>query len=149
MDLRKLLASVAREVADEAERNPGFRSRLIGLLEINTPRKPKSTADQTSTVKRSASRRAAAVIDPISLARKGDEVLRGELAPLNLDQLLDIVAEYGMDTEKLVMKWRSSDRIIERIVEVSKTRAQKGSAFLQQRSSEPTVDVPAAKETDD
>jgi len=46
-----------------------------------------------------------------------------------LEQLKDIVADYGMDPGKLVMKWKSSDKVIDRIVEISLARAQKGDAF--------------------
>jgi hypothetical protein len=59
--------------------------------------------------------------------------------------LRDVVADYGMDPGKLVMKWRDADRIVDRIVEVARGRAQKGSAFLppsetiETKASEPTL----------
>jgi hypothetical protein len=46
----------------------------------------------------------------------------------------DIVADYGMDAGKLLMKWKTPERIIDRNVEVSLARAVKGDVFLRDRS---------------
>jgi hypothetical protein len=43
----------------------------------------------------------------------------------SVDQLQDIVSEYGMDPGRVVAKWKSSERIAETVV----ARAQKGNAF--------------------
>ena len=56
-------------------------------------------------------------------------MLRDALKPLTVEQLKDIVAAYGMYQDKLAMKWTTSSRLIERIVETSITRARKGDAF--------------------
>ncbi|WP_162527293.1 hypothetical protein [Sphingomonas solaris] len=48
---------------------------------------------------------------------------------LGHEQLLDIVAEFGMDPGKLVMKWKDRDRVADRIVETAIARATKGDAF--------------------
>jgi hypothetical protein len=53
------------------------------------------------------------------VARQGEEALRQGLAALSLEQLKDVVADYGMDPGKLVMKWKTPLRIIDRIVEFS------------------------------
>lgn len=76
-----------------------------------------------------SNRRPRAILDPVRLARQGEPILRAELSRLDLEQLRDVVAEYGMDTGKLVLKWRTPNRIIDRIVEVSMNCARKGSAF--------------------
>jgi len=55
--------------------------------------------------------------------------LRSALEKLSLNQLRDIVAEYGMDPGRLVMKWMAPERVIDRIVEISSARAHKGDAF--------------------
>jgi hypothetical protein len=70
-------------------------------------------------------------LDPVALAAQGEEALRNRLAALTLDQLKDIVADHGMDRDRLVMKWRKPNRVIDRIVEVSISRAHKGDAFRQ------------------
>jgi hypothetical protein len=135
MNLKRILAVMAREIADEADRNAAFRERLEGALGVprQTSRKPterqKGDGETTDNTKRAGNRRAAAVLDPIHLAKQGEDVLRRALQRLDIEQLRDVVAEYGMDTGKLVMKWRSADRIADRIVELARQRAQKGSAF--------------------
>jgi hypothetical protein len=60
---------------------------------------------------------------------QGEDVLRKRLSLLELEQLKDVVAEYGMDAGKLVMKWKDTMRIIDRIVELSLARSTKGDAF--------------------
>ncbi len=79
--------------------------------------------------KRRGGRRTPAVLDPIALAAEGEPALRGRLENLDLERLLDIVAQFGMDPGKLVMKWRDPERVIDRIVELSLARATKGDAF--------------------
>jgi hypothetical protein len=74
------------------------------------------------------------VVDPVELAREGEKALREKLATLTVDQLKDVVAGYGMDPGKLVMKWKTADRVIERIIEVSLGRVKKGEGFLSYRS---------------
>ncbi|TCM80016.1 hypothetical protein EV216_12154 [Rhodovulum steppense] len=68
-------------------------------------------------------------LDPVSVAREGEAALRERLAALSFEQLRDIVADYGMDPGKLVMKWKDQARVLDRIVEVSISQAAKGDAF--------------------
>lgn len=148
MNIRRVLGAIFREIAEEAERNPEFKVRL--QTAIGTDANPKRTKTQpknqnekaaTGAVdKRPSNRRAPAVLDPVHLARQSEEALRAKLRELEIEQLRDIVAEYGMDTGKLVMKWRDAHRVIDRIVDVARSRAQKGSAFRDQITTEPSVD---------
>ncbi|ABA04097.1 hypothetical protein Nwi_0832 [Nitrobacter winogradskyi Nb-255] len=123
MNMKRTLNELVRAVVDEAERNPEFARRIeeaLGLQE--KPKKP--------VLSRASHRRAPAALDPVELARRGELELRARLAELNLEQLKDVVADYGMDPGKLVLKWKTADRIIDRIVEVSIGRARKGEGFL-------------------
>ncbi|MCA1393234.1 hypothetical protein I6F20_29650 [Bradyrhizobium sp. IC3123] len=155
MNIRKVLTALVHEVADEAERNPAFRQRVEQALGELAPRAhvaptPKTTP-KAEEPKRPSNRRAPAVLDPVQLARQGEDVLRSALGRLDIEQLRDVVADYGMDTGKLVIKWRTPDRIIDRIVEVSRQRAHKGSAFRDTatedtQSRPPTPDAPEPRE---
>lgn len=134
MKLRKMLSDLARVIADETERNPEFAQKVISAL--GTSEIPNASAPPAArpphpanTERRPKNRRAAAVLDPVEIARSGEEMLRARLRGLTVDQLKDIVAEYGMDPGKLVTKWKTADRIIDRIVEIALVRAQKGDAF--------------------
>jgi hypothetical protein len=122
MNLRAKLMEIAKAVADQAERDPDFAARLAEVLGADAA--PKSLVGI-----RPKNRRTPAVLDPVAVAREGEGPLRARLAALSLEQLRDIVADYGMDSGKLVMKWKDPNRVMDRIVEVSLTRASKGDAF--------------------
>lgn len=123
MSLRKTLIALATSIADEAERNPKFREHIENALGSI------SHSRMLTEVRPKRGRRTAAVLDPVELARQSEDELRKHLEELDLDQLRDIIAQYGMDPSKLVMKWKDRLRIINRIIEVSVGRATKGDAF--------------------
>jgi hypothetical protein len=130
--LRKALTDFVRVVADEAERNSDFANRIaaaLGWAGSGVAAHGDSTARRAVASQRPMNRRPPPVLDPIEIARQGENTLRARLAGLSIEQLKDIVAEFGMDAGKLVTKWKTADRIIERIVEISMARAQKGDAF--------------------
>lgn len=130
MKLRKVILDFARVVADQAEGDPAFAEQVITALGLDDktdaiPTRPKGAAKTD----RPKNRRPAAVLDPVELARSGENALRTGLASLSLEQLKDIVADHGMDPGKLVMKWKDATRVSDRIVELAVTRAHKGDAF--------------------
>lgn len=127
MTIRRTLSTLARVVADEAERNEHFKARIERALAQKPPEPTRRSG--VSKPKRKGGRRTPAVLDPVEMAREGESNLRSRLGELNLEQLLDIVAQHGMDPGKLVMKWKKPDRVINRIVEISLSRATKGDAF--------------------
>lgn len=136
MKLRKVLLDVARVVAEEAERNPEFAAKLdAALYAANAPKattrvRRSGSADGTGPgARRAKNRRPPAVLNPIELAKEGETTLRSKLSPLSLDQLRDIVADFGMDPGKLIVKWKDPQRVIDRIVELSVARSHKGDAF--------------------
>lgn len=128
-NLKSTLTKLAVAVADEAGRNPAFAAALGGILGGES-----SALDRrvNSSTARKGGRRPPAVLDPVDLVREGPDQLRERLRHLELTQLLDIVAEYGMDPGKLVMKWKDSERVADRIVEMALARATKGDAFRAQ-----------------
>src|SRR6476620_6529629 len=74
-------------------------------------------------------RRKPAPFDPCLVYAQGEAALRVRLAELDLEALKDIVAEHGMDPGKLVLKWKTRDRVIDHIVSTVQTRSKKGDAF--------------------
>ena len=123
MTLKSKLMALTRAIAEEADRNAPFRKTLEEILQ---PKKP--LASQGRPKQASRHRRAPAKIDPVSMVREGRD-LRSALAELNVEELKDVVAEFGMDPSKLVMKWKDGPRIMDHIVETSLIRATKGEAF--------------------
>lgn len=133
MALKKALKEAVKVILDEADNNPAFAEKLEAALGIGGPQRPATKNRREARAPQPGQRghrRTPAVFDPVALAREGEAVLRSRLAELDLEQLKDIVADYGMDSGKLVMKWKSADRIIDKIVEISNARARKGEAFL-------------------
>lgn len=128
MKLRKPILDLARVIADQAEREPVFAEQIIAALGLKDQSSPKAE-QKRSGMARPKNRRPAAILDPIQLVRDGEAQLRARLFALTLEELKDVVADYGMDPGKLVMKWKDADRIVDRIVELSLARAQKGDAF--------------------
>lgn len=126
MRLRTALQGLVRAIVEEAERNPDFALRVEKSLGMGG----EIPAQSDRNTKRGRNRRTPAVLDPIDAARRGEEALRQRLAALGLEQLKDVVADFGMDPGKLVMKWKTPQRIIDRIVEFSMARAVKGDVFL-------------------
>jgi len=141
MNMKKVLSALFKEIVHEADTNPAFRARLETALGSDEKKKQEAKARGvgSSQTKRPSNRRPPAILDPVHLARQGEDLLRSELAKLDIEQLRDVVAEYGMDTGKLVLKWRDPERIVERIVEMARGRAQKGSAFRDQAPSDETT----------
>ena len=78
---------------------------------------------------RRTGRRDAPVLDPFDIYRQDPNALAERMASLDLEQLRDVVAHYGMDPRRLVMKWKTTDRVIAHIVETVQTRSRKGDAF--------------------
>jgi hypothetical protein len=59
--------------------------------------------------------------DPfVAFDEMGAEGLRERLSQLNLEQLRDILAEQGMDADKLAMKWKDPQRVIRRSLSASR-----------------------------
>lgn len=147
MNMKKMLNSFFKVIVQEAESNPEFSARLEAALGLDDKKNlersgAKAKETREPKIRRASNRRPPALLDPVQLARRGEAELREELAKLNIEQLRDIVAEYGMDTGKLVLKWRDPKRIIERVIEVARGRAQKGNAFRDQTHGESSTGHP-------
>lgn len=124
MKTKSALYALCRAIAEEAESNPKFDASLREALGLDG-----TSARNDSAVPRRA-RRAKAPIDPIAVVQEGGEdKLREELGVLTVEQLKDIISEYSMDQDRLAMKWKTGQRLVDRILEISRQRARKGDAF--------------------
>lgn len=122
MTLETRLRAVLSAVLSEASHNPAFAAQLkkaLGLEEVLRP---------VAGVRRS-NRRNPAPFDPFVAYAAGEAELRRRLDDLSVDELKDMVAEHGMDSSKLALKWKSADRLIELIVTTVAARSRKGDAF--------------------
>jgi hypothetical protein len=128
MNLKQRLSVLVSAITEEAGKNETFRANIERALGVHASTGvPQARAGEATTQR--GGRRTPAVLDPVELARLGESTLRAQINMLTLDQLRDIVAQYGMDPGKLVMKWKDIDRVKDRIVELALARATKGDAF--------------------
>lgn len=122
-ELAGVLARLFGVVAAEAARGPRFANALNRALQGG------ATATPADRPKRAARRRPGP-FDPFAVYAESEEGgLRQRLEALDLEQLRDIIAEHGMDSDRLAMKWKDPQRVTDRIVERVVSRAAKGSAF--------------------
>jgi hypothetical protein len=120
------LARLVTVVASEALRTARFGNALQSALRSAGDPHGEGGQDQPKRT----GRRQPGVLDPFAIySADGEGGLRAKLADLDLEQLRDIVAEHGMDHDKLAMKWKTPSRVIDRIVEKVASRSSKGSAF--------------------
>ncbi|WP_420752616.1 hypothetical protein [Rhodococcus sp. O3] len=134
------LIKLVQVVADEAARTPRFAKALSGVLAaVAEPASPqlapvaatpveKQPAERKSVARRG--KRSPGPFDPFAAYRTdGEDGLRARLAPLELEQLKDIVAEHNMDYDRLAMRWRTASKLHDRIVERVKASSTKGDVF--------------------
>ena len=115
--MSKKLKELFGIIAGEANINPDFAAKLARVFGEEVP-------------SRTRGKRSPAILDPIAVYQtEAEQGLRLKLQGLTLDQLRDIVSEYGTDKSQLVMKWTKPERVIEHIVTTAATRARKGDAF--------------------
>ena len=123
-ELAFALSRLVEAVASEALRTPRFAKALTRAL--TEDRLDGAVKEQP----KKSNRRAPGPFDPFAVfAEGGSEGLRNRLDALDLEQLRDIIAEHGMDNDRLAMRWKTRDRVINRIIERVGARAAKGSAF--------------------
>jgi hypothetical protein len=119
--LRDLCDRLVARANEDPSTARAFGDVIAGLL-----RMPAGAAPAQA---RRRGRRAQPALDPFQVYRENPEALPHRLAELTLEELRDIVAHHGMDPRRLVMKWKTRDRVIGHIVETVESRARKGDVF--------------------
>ena len=140
MNTDRRLKELLNIILDEVRQNPAFAARVTAALgdAVGSQRgKTRERAEKSQSLEGTAAtrelkrgnRRASALVDPIREIEHGEHHLRDRLAALDLEQLRDVVAEYRMDPNKLVMKWKDRERVVDHILSTSISRGRKGDAF--------------------
>lgn len=132
MTLERKLKAIFELIKTEVQNNQDFRDRLSEILDVPAgSQKSKITRDSgvSSTGSKRGNRRPPALVDPIFEIQNGEHHLRTLLLPLSMEQLRDVVAEYRMDPNKLVMKWQDREKVINHIMTTAQARGKKGDAF--------------------
>lgn len=127
-DLRvKALIATCENILAAASSDPVLAERA--LRRLNADQKLAPFVQMPPGMKRTG-RRTPAKLDPFKiLAESGEPSLMAQLAVLNLEELRDIVAQFGMDPRRLVMKWKDAQRVREHIAATTAQRSRKGDAF--------------------
>ncbi len=129
MTLKQRLKALFDVITQQAEQDPLFAENLSRAIGLSLKEGDNTNRHDQASSKGRPARRAVSVLDPVGLAAEGEEILRDRLTALSLEQLRDILSEYRMDPGKLVMKWKTKDRVISHIVQAALSRAKKGDAF--------------------
>lgn len=135
MDTADRIERLFAEVVREAKLRPTFAAQLRAAWEASSQQATITESGHETPLTSSRARttrlhrRTPAVLDPLAIHQQGEDHLRAALVTLTVDQLKDIVAEHGMDTNKLAMKWRTRERLEELIVTTVRERMAKGSVF--------------------
>ncbi|GAA1014041.1 hypothetical protein Aple_042510 [Acrocarpospora pleiomorpha] len=128
--LARQLARLVTAVAIEATRSSRLTKILTAAIAVPIKDAANVSEGESPSTKPRPHRRTPGVLDPfVIFSEVGESGLHDRLAALDLEQLRDIVAEHGMDHDRLAMRWKDPDRVIGRIVEKVSARASKGSAF--------------------
>ena len=122
--LRELCKQLVRRAEDHPTSAGAFADGVAALLAIHV-----NASHGDAKPPRRTGRRDAPLLDPFEIYREDPGKLADRLSALGLEQLRDIVAFYGMDPRRLVMKWKTADRVIAHIAETVETRSRKGDAF--------------------
>ncbi len=152
MKIETQLAQLFNVIMQEMKTNNEFAEKIRGIFnageqesdqrsgsrrgrknrEMSTEHADKNAkAIPTSSTSKSRSRkRNPALFNPETiLEQHGEETLLDSLNQLEMDQLKDMVSEFGMDPAKKVMKWKKKERFVAHIFEVAHHRVKKGVAF--------------------
>ncbi|SOC11265.1 hypothetical protein SAMN05880501_106114 [Ureibacillus xyleni] len=118
MNIEGKIKNLFQVIIDETKNNNDFAEKISCVFTESKP------------VQVHKNKRKPALFHPIIiLDEKGEEALLHSLNKLDIDQLKDIVAEYGMDPAKKVMRWKKKEKFVAHIIEVSHNRLKKGNAF--------------------
>ncbi len=124
-DLAALLARLIGAAAEEAGRNPCFAGALAAAAAPSSNASPQARDSRRGSGERDRrARRTPGPWDPFAVYRES-----GEVGLLTVEQLRDVIAEHGMDNDRLALKWRSAERLQGRIIERVVDRAAKGEGF--------------------
>ena len=68
-------------------------------------------------------------LNPLEVILEGERILMDKLLTLEISDLKDIIKFYEMDNTNSSSRWRKKERLVNYIVDVSKSRISRGNAF--------------------
>ncbi|MGX8700520.1 hypothetical protein [Caproiciproducens sp.] len=134
----ELWEKISACIAEEITNNDEFAKRMGLLFEENIIKANCSKYEAVNTKPKRGNRREPAKVNPFALLEQGAEVLKTALEALDIEELKDVIAENGMDTAKLAMKWKDRNRLINHIIDTTQRRSSQGEAFWNSGSEKPS-----------
>jgi len=124
-DFRLILRwSICKQVPTQSNRE------ILGLIFKENLAKAKSSEVESSNTKsKKGNQHEPAKINPFILLEQGIEIFKAALETLSIEELKDVMAENGMDTAKLAMKWKDTNRLINHIIGTTQRRSSRGEIF--------------------
>jgi len=120
MTTKQRLKKLFDVVVEEMDSNLDFKEKVDSIFET----------ERNTTNKKQKSKRNPSLINPYELIKQGEDILKTNLAPMDIEQLKDVILEHNMDSAKLAMKWKDKDRLISLIIDMANRRIAKGNVFL-------------------
>lgn len=119
-DIVSLWKKISKVIQDEMTENEEFAKKMEEVLIPEMP--------TTEEKPKKKSKRNPAKIHPIRLWEEGEEKLRAELAKLDVEELKDVIVEYGWN-ERGLMNIKKREKLEAVILERAKRIATRGDAF--------------------
>ena len=118
--MEKKLKEIFKIILDEVESNEEFKNKIYKVLE-----------NEKSTVKKKSKKKVVIEpkLNPQKVILEGESNLVDKLTSLEISDLKDIIKFYEMDNTNSSSRWKKKDRLINYIVDVTKSRVGRGNAF--------------------
>ena len=118
--MEKKLKEIFKIILDEVESNEEFKNKIYKALE-----------NEKSTVKKRSKKKVVIEpkLNPQEVILEGESNLVDKLTSLEIGDLKDIIKFYEMDNTNSSSRWKKKDRLINYIVDVTKSRVSRGNAF--------------------
>ena len=114
------LKDLFKVILEEVESNEEFKKKVYKIL-----------GDENNNVKKKGKKKVIIEpkLNPIEVILEGENVLSDKLLKLEVSDLKDIIKFYEMDNTNSCNRWKKKERLVNYIVDVSKSRVNRGNAF--------------------
>lgn len=116
------LKEIIEIILEEAKKNKDFEEALKGALY-------REKSDLVKAKTKCRIKRESAKINPLIEVEKGENDLRQKLEELNIQELKNVIYDYGLDNMKNSVRWKKKEKFVNLIIEMSKKKISKGNAF--------------------
>lgn len=117
--MEKKLKELFNVIMEEMKTNDEFKKKIEDIL--GGEDKPKKKVKKKVIIE--------AKLNPLLLISNSEMELRNKLSELEVIDLKNIIKFYEMDNTNSCSRWKKKDRLINYIIDVSKSRVNRGNAF--------------------